>query len=318
MKAAQAVLEIDQFARGTKHRLKLEVDETTWLPVLLARGRSAGKIMAVTANIHGDEYEGVRALLDIFDALDPRAMSGDLIAVPVANPPAFWQGTRISPVDGLNMARIFPGNAEGTLSEKIAFAIAHSIISKADFYLDLHSGGITYSMPSMAGYCLTDPAGRASALAFGSRVIWGHSEIPAGRTISFAHSIGVPWLYTEARGAGRIHPEDLEMMTGGMRNLMTHLGILSGQIDFHEAEIKLRGDGNTDMGIRSSQAGFLLHKVSLLQEVRQGELLGTLVDLQGEHLEDYPAPKAGVVGMIREFPVVQPGDSLFLIADREP
>src|SRR5487761_1568266 len=104
----------NSLARGAKHRLSLEIDDVTWLPLLVVKGRSGGKTLVVTANIHGDEYEGVRAIFELFDALDPNAMSGDLVAVPVANPPAFWQGTRMSPVDGLNMARIFPGNAAGT------------------------------------------------------------------------------------------------------------------------------------------------------------------------------------------------------------
>ena len=308
----------NSLARGAKHRLSLEIDDVTWLPLLVVKGRSGGKTLVVTANIHGDEYEGVRAIFELFDALDPNAMSGDLVAVPVANPPAFWQGTRMSPVDGLNMARIFPGNAAGTFSERIAFALAHSVISQADFYLDLHSGGVACRMPSMAGYCSVDPRGRAAALIFGSHVIWGHDEIPPGRTISYAQSIGLPWLYTEARGAGRIHPEDLNMMIQGMRNLLAHLGILPGPIRASEIRWKLRGDGNTDSGISASQDGFLIVKVELLQQVARGELLGLLVDLRGEPLEDYRSPRAGVVALIHEFPVVKQGNSLFLIADREP
>lgn len=304
-------------ARASKHRLSLVIDDGTWLPVLVVRGRSSGKTLVVTANIHGDEYEGVRAIFEVFDALDPEAMSGDLIAIPVANPPAFWRGTRMSPADGLNMARIFPGNAAGSLSEKIASALAHSIISKADFYLDLHSGGIASRMPSMAGYCFADIRGRAAAMVFGSRVIWGHDEILPGRTISYAQSIGVPWLYTEARGAGRIHPEDLKMMVQGMRNLLAHLGVLPDPIPASPIHWKLRGDGNTDGGISASQDGFLIVKVELLQQVEQGELLGLLVNLWGETLEDYRSPGRGVIGFIHELPVVKQGDSLFLIADRE-
>lgn len=308
---------LDNFAPAAKYRESLEIDSSIDLPLLIARGKSAGKTLVVTANVHGDEYEGVRAIFECFDSLDPNQMSGDLLAVPVANPPAFWGGKRSSPVDGLNLARIFPGRQDGTISEKIAFVLAHSVISLADFYLDLHSGGVASRMPLMAGYYAGDRRSYEAAVAFGAPVIWGHDVIAPGRTVSFALSAGIPWVYTEARGAGRIHPQDLDMMKNGIRNLLMHLCILPGLLEQKEILLRLRGDGNTDEGITASQAGFLLTRVSLLQEVKQGDMLGSLVNLRGEALEDYCAPHDGIVGLIREFPVVASGDSLFLLAQRE-
>ena len=100
------------FEPGRKHRVSLVVRPDSPeldLPVLLVRGRNAGKTLVVFAGVHGDEYEGVRAILDLYEELDPDAMSGDFLAVPVANPPAFWAATRTSPLDEKNMARVFPG-----------------------------------------------------------------------------------------------------------------------------------------------------------------------------------------------------------------
>jgi uncharacterized protein len=308
---------LEDFAAGAKYRSQLKIDDFVSLPLLVAKGRSPGKTLVVTANIHGDEYEGVRAIFETFESVDCGLMSGTLLAVPVANPPAFWRCTRSSPVDGHDMARIFPGRSDGSISEKISFILAHYIISSADFYLDLHSGGVAYRMPSMAGYSATDPRSYEGAVLFGADVIWGHDVIAPGRTISFAHSAGIPWIYTEARGAGRIHLQDLHMMKTGIQNLLLHLRILPGSIEQREIRWRLRGDGNTDEGVSASQAGFLLTKVALLQDVEQGEVLGTLVNLLGEPLEEYRAPQDGVVAMVREMPVIAPGDSLFLLARRE-
>ncbi|MBS1798423.1 MAG: succinylglutamate desuccinylase/aspartoacylase family protein [Acidobacteria bacterium] len=308
---------LNNFAPAAKYRDSLKIDDSISLPLLIARGRSAGKTLVVTANIHGDEYEGVRAIFESFDSLDPDQMSGNLVAVPVANPPAFWGGKRSSPVDGKNLARTFPGSQDGTISEKIAFALGYSVISLADFYIDLHSGGVVSSMPSMAGYFTADRRSYEGAVAFGASVIWGHDTVAPGRTVSFATSAGISCIYTEARGAGRIHPEDLDMMKTGIRNLLVYLQILPGSLEPREIPWRLRGDGNTDEGIIASQAGFLLTKVSLLQEVKQGDILGSLVNMHGEVLEDYHAPQDGVIGLVREFPVVAPGDSLFLLTRRE-
>ncbi len=102
--------------------------------------------------VHGDEYEGVRTLLELSRELDPARMSGDAIFVPVINPPAFWNGTRTSPLDGQNLARVFPGRPDGTPSESIAYWIDQAVFPHADLFIDLHSAGI--ESPSHAGRLL--------------------------------------------------------------------------------------------------------------------------------------------------------------------
>src|SRR5262249_51279907 len=106
-----------RYARGSRHRLFAAFGDSLGFPLLLARGSRPGPTWVATANVHGDEYEGVRAILDTFESLDAGEMSGDLIAVPVVNGPAFWSGTRTSPLDGANLARVFPGDASGTPSQ---------------------------------------------------------------------------------------------------------------------------------------------------------------------------------------------------------
>src|SRR4051812_70399 len=97
---------LEHFARGCKYLLNLELDggaQGIQLPALLARGASEGKRLVALAGVHGDEYEGTQALFSVFSTLDPANMSGDFAAVTVANPPAFWTGSRVSTLDGVNM-----------------------------------------------------------------------------------------------------------------------------------------------------------------------------------------------------------------------
>jgi predicted deacylase len=307
----------ENFPRAARHRCHLDVDPAITIPVLLARGASAGATLVVSANVHGDEYEGVRAIYEVFDELNPERMAGNLIAAPVLNPPAFWNGTRTSPLDGANLARVFPGDPEGAPSQRLAWHFGKSILARADFYLDLHSGGVQFRMPSMAGYPLQDARSRAAAELFGAPVIWGHATIAPGRTVSRANELGIPWLYTEARGAGRIHPEDLEMMKRGMRNLLRHLRILDTELEAAPLRMRLLGDGNTDEGLCSARDGFLIKQVEVLEAVTKGQPIGRLVDLTGVTTEEYRAPRDGVVGLVREFPVVRAKDVLFLMAELE-
>ena len=287
------------------------------LPLLKAVGARPGPVFAVTAGVHGDEYEGVRTIFEVFESIDVAALAGTVLAVPVVNPPAHWAVSRTSPVDGANLARVFPGDAGGTLSEQIAATLVREVIGQADFYLDLHSGGVRYAMPSMAGYATFDPRGRAAAEAFGAPVIWGHPVSEPGRTISSARDRGIPFLYVEAWGAGRIAPADLTMMRRGVFNLLRHLEMLPGVPEIPAPPRRLSGVGNTDDGLAAGTDGFLMLEVALLEKVTAGQRLGRLVDLLGNTLESYSAPRAGTIALTHEMPIVRKGDTLFLLADEE-
>lgn len=319
MKAIE--FDFQQFDRGEKYALDLELDGAAnglSLPVLLVCGRREGKTLVTTAGVHGDEYEGVRAILDTYGALDAREIRGNFLALPVANPPAFWNGSRLSPLDGRNLARVFPGELDNGPSAAIAYFLAQIIISRADFYMDLHSSGVKLLMPTMVGYDANDSRSLAAANAFGAPVIWGHPDIEPGRTISFAKSRGIPWLYAEARGGGRIHLDDLRVYTQGLRNLMLHLGMLSGEVSPVIPRCHLYGDGNTDASLVSSKRGFLIPSVTLLQEVQAGDELGRIVNLHGETIETILAPRDGVVALVHQWPVVEPGEPTFLITGVQP
>ena len=170
-------------------------------------------------------------------------------------------------------------------------------------------------MPSMAGYDASDPRSLAAARAFGAEVIWGHPEVPPGRTVSFAKSRGIPFVYTEARGGGRIHAGDLDMMKRGIGNLLCHLGILPGAPETLPLRMHLFGEGNIHNGINSPGRGFFISDVKLLDPVRAGDRLGRLLDLHGVVIAEFRAATGGVVGLVREFPKVEKDDPLFLIAE---
>ncbi len=289
------------------------------LPVLAARGREDGPTLALLAGVHGDEYEGIRAIPELFRALDPGQLQGRLLAVPVCNVPAFQAATRCSSIDGLNLARVFPGRPDGTITERIAHAITQEILARADFLIDLHSAGIQYSMPTLVGYARDNtPLGRASeaaARAFGCEVIWGHPPDPSatGRTVSTATDLGVPWLYTEAPGAGRTRPEDVECFQRGVVNVMRHLGMLPGEPEVVPLRHHLLGSGNLDLPIPAGTSGYFAADVELLQGVNAGDRLGRILALDGEVLEEIRSPRDGCVAMLRGLPMIHAGEGAALV-----
>jgi predicted deacylase len=120
-------------------------------------------------------------------------------------------------------------SANGSPTEAIAFYFDRDILPRADLYLDLHSAGVKCAMPTLVGYHEPDTAARDAALVFGAPYVWCHPTVAAGRTVSAAIARGIPALYAEARGAGRIDPGDLLCYRRGIDNLMRHLAILPGE-----------------------------------------------------------------------------------------
>src|SRR5262245_26328720 len=87
------------------------------------RGASLKPLAMVTAGVHGDEYEGSAAVAELAARLEAGILAGSAILIPVANPMAWRAAQRTSPDDGLNLARTFPGKANGSPTERMAAQI---------------------------------------------------------------------------------------------------------------------------------------------------------------------------------------------------
>src|SRR6185437_5340429 len=141
-----------------------------------------------------------RLFLAHLDALSPDALGGRVKVVPVSNPLAFAARSRTSPPDGGNLARVFPGRADGSVTERIAHLLTREVIEGADLLVDLHSAGARYEMPVFAGFVSDAPMGARSGeatAAFGAPMVWEHLGSGPGRSMSAAGELGVASIYVE-------------------------------------------------------------------------------------------------------------------------
>ncbi|MEF3305060.1 succinylglutamate desuccinylase/aspartoacylase family protein [Paenibacillus sp. GYB003] len=336
-------MSIDRFdaksaARGTKQSFELTVDygfdgsnrdePGPVLPALLIAGAHEGRTLLVLAGVHGDEYEGMDAILRLYRDIRPETLAGTLVMAPAANPLACRGGTRHSPEDGLNMARVFPGERLGRPTERLAWQLHHRFIARADFLLDLHSGGANYAVSTLVGYCHDDGTdvgrrSRAAAESFGAELLWAHESVAPGRTVSSATALGVPWLYTEAYGGRRVRGQDAELFYNGARNVMRHLGMLPDRGEPGSAREpaparRIYGDGNFDGSETAGASGFFVPQTELGAAIRAGEPVGAIYGFDGEERQRVLASRDGVVVMLPGTPAVRAGEPLFLIAPTEP
>ena len=313
-------LDLNTLSRGHKHTGWLSVasrpDGGQWrLPYLCARGAKDGPTLVVVAGVHGDEYEGVEAIPQVFSQVNAAKLQGDLLMVPICNMPAYEAILRCSPIDGLNLARVFPGDPDGSITHRIAAVVKEEIIKQADFFIDLHSGGITYNIPTLVGYTHDDgelgQSSLAAARVFGAPILWGHPlPLPEGRTISTSVDMGIPCLYTEAPGGGIARPEDVTCFANGVINVMKWMDMLPGDPGPASIQHHFVGKGNLDQVVSAPVAGYFRPRVELLEEVVVGQLVGVIQDFFGQIVHEVFADTSGHIIMLRRLHRVRVGDGL--------
>lgn len=315
--------DFDDAAQAGKHAFFLEIAPTgsgdqIGIPLMIANGRQPGKTLVTFAAVHGDELEGVQAIQDVFRELDTDTMSGRFIAVPVANLPAFRAVQRMSPIDSLNLARTFPGRKDGSVTERIAYYLGSLIIPEGDFFLDLHSAA-TSLMPTMAGYDAgeTDAAiqSKEAALRSGMPVLWGHPDVGPGRSLCAAIERRIPWMYVESPSGRRVSDVELPFYIDVLLNLLGYLKVIDRDPPISVPKLHLFGSGDVDRIQSVNSAGFFVQKVRLLDHVETGTLIGEVRDLFGEVIEEVRTQASGHVAVLRSEPLVNPGDSVCLVAE---
>ncbi len=122
-----------------------------------------GPTILMIGGIHGDEHEAQIVLRQLIRSIDPAKVQGRIRIVPILNHPAALAGGRVAAADGQNMNRVFPGRAEGSVTERIADWLVTRMFPGADLLIDVHAGGRDVAVvPMVFGFsdagCTVKPA----------------------------------------------------------------------------------------------------------------------------------------------------------------
>ena len=281
--------------------------------VLEADGAAPGPTVAIVAGVHGDESEPVAAVADLL-ADPPPLARGRLRVVPVANPAAWAAGTRRAPEDGKDLARCFPGDPAGTFTDRLAHLLSGEVLEDADLLLDLHSAGLHYAMPLLAG-CLDDgsPAAArsaAAAKAMGLPLLWLHDRFGPGRTVSAMATRGRAAIYAESGGGPAMDPAHVAAYGAGIRRLLAHLGMTSSAGPAGLSRV-VRGGGDLDNDVvRSTVSGLFLPSARPGDVLEPGSRAGVVRDLEGGTSQVVLAPRRSAVMLLRRTANVRAGDVL--------
>ncbi|MFZ4786505.1 MAG: succinylglutamate desuccinylase/aspartoacylase family protein [Beijerinckiaceae bacterium] len=203
----------------------------TQVPIgIISNGR--GPTVILEGGNHGDEYEGPIVISELMREIDPAMVQGRLILMPSNNVHAAMAGQRVSPVDGLNFNRTFPGDPLGTITHQITAFVHDYIFPHGDAFLDLHSGGSSLDIiPSAIIEPSLDPElakkNIAAVQAFGAPMTVVIANMGDPRTATAAAvRAGMITVGTEMGGGGTVSLDALAVCRRGVRNVLAHLGVL--------------------------------------------------------------------------------------------
>ena len=317
--------------RGAKAFSYLQVVDTpaakVEMPIGVINGANPGPTLAVTGGLRATEYCGIESAARLYQRINPEELTGRLLIVPIVNMPCFQFRTpwfnlthSISPMDGKPINKVFPGNPDGTVTERVAYTLFNKVILESDYHVDyrggdLNSSHLVHTIFLKAGG-EADAASEMMGKVFGLKyVLPGTPEIghtSKGTLIYETMDRGTPSIISESGLGFRNQPleEFIEIHVEGTVNLMKHFGMLEG------APTKVEDQRFLDMAWKSVKApvsGVFQAVADQGDILREGEVLGRITDIDGSELAELVSPIDGIVHTMYPRRLVFPGDGLYTL-----
>jgi uncharacterized protein len=290
------------------------------VPALEITGTADGPLLTLIAGVHGCEYASQAALRIWAGSLADRELRGRVRAVPVLNLPSFWaRSPFVVPDDGKNLNRCFPGNASGTLAERLAYDTFTTVIEGSDALIDMHAGDMVEALQPFALYDAGSAEDRARdmASAYGLGYVIrqepGPDRAVAGTSSAAAAEIGIPAIIAEAGGCGLVERPAVEAHVRGLNRVLALLGMSDGPSDDGPPPTYLR----RFLWLYGRDEGWWEPTVQVGDLVVKGQVIGTVSSIDGTQiLETITAPTDGVAMFMTSSPAVAANGLLLGLAAR--
>lgn len=304
--------------------VRLPVDETLVIRknrLMPEKADGPMKRISIVTGIHGDELEGQFVCYELQRRINSQKdkLTGIVDIYPAMNPLGIDSITRGLPAFDLDMNRLFPGNADGNMTEYLAAKIVEDV-SGSDCVLDVHASNIYLTeIPQIRINQLHEEQLVPLAMEANVDFIWVHGASTVLES-TFAYSLnstGTPVLVVEMGVGMRITQELGNQLVDGIMNLMSKLGIWQGETKAPRVPIISRDQDDVSF-LNAKAGGIFIPSVKCWVLLNKGDLVGKIVDpLSGEVLDEVTAPVDGVLFTIRDFPVVNEGSLIGRLLRKE-
>ncbi len=293
------------------------VDAALSIPVFVAHGAKPGPVLALVSGAHGTEYASIIALEKVIERVDPAALSGTLIVVPLVNVNSFEKKVpHVNPTDNKSMNRFYPGRMDGTQTERALFMMTKEVVDRCNYLIDLHGGDLDeslrpYSYWPLTGNAQQDQISREMVLAFGLDHIIISADRPKDPAASryldnTANTRGKPAIAVEAGYAGTTETDDIEVLANGCFNVMRYLKMLPGDVVPVANPVWIEKVET----VASDQNGIFYPLVKRGTYVQQGMKIGYVTDFLDRPLFEARAPVSGIVLYVCAVPTMTKGATI--------
>jgi len=292
----------------------------------VARGK--GPTVLVLGGNHGDEYQGQIAIMNLARELRPEQITGRVILIPSLNLPAARAATRLSPLDGMNMNRAFPGDPEGAVTSQVAHYLSTVLFPMSDVVIDIHSGGRSMEFVPCAHMHLVENRDQrarmfAAMLAWNTDFAFIYADIAGKGLLPVeAENQGKLVVTTELGGGEAIPASVHRIAQSGLRNVLIHVGLLKGReqtrASLGKAPAILTQALEREDYLLAPESGIFEIAIDLGAKVKRGQTVGFIHHL--ERPDRAPgkiiAQTAGYLVTMRAPCLTQQGDCVAVIAQQ--
>lgn len=266
------------------------------IPTTIINGKNKGKIVVISSGIHNCEYIGIQTAIEISKELNPENINGVVIIFHPVNYSGFFKKMpAVIPEDNKNLNRVFPGNINGSVSEKIAYNFSKVLYPKIDFFIDLHGGDLYEEATSFVYF---PGIGRKEIVNFSEKVAQvlstGYRVRSSATTGAYNSAAiqGVPSLLIERGGNGIWNINDVISYKKDIFSILSYLKSLKNfeykenlsQIEIVQADY-----------ISSNLDGYWYPKFRVGEIFEENVILGEIKDCFGKNLITYISEYRGVI-----------------------
>ena len=284
--------------------------------------RGEGPTVLVLGGNHGDEYQGQIAIMKLARELTPEKVTGRVILIPSLNLPAARAATRLSPLDGMNMNRAFPGDAEGPVTSQIAHYLRTVLFPISDVVIDIHSGGRSMEfVPCAHMHLVPDRAQRAkmfaAMLAWGTEFCFIYADIAGTGLLPVEAENQGKLVITTELGGGECIPASVHRIAqSGLKNALIHVGALKGREQPRTAPAIITQATDREDYLLAPESGIFEVALDLGAKVKKGQAVGWIHHLERPDRapEQMVAASSGYLITMRAPCLTQQGDCVAVIA----
>jgi len=281
--------------------------------------------LSIVSGLQGDHLNGMflnchltQFLDSVVEGIDPNyTLIGQVQNFPVVNANAAQSGSRLWPVDGMDMDLAFPGNPAGETSEAIASAILQN--TKDSYWgLILTSASPHYEDATHVQTYKSNSTTKKLCRDLQIKIAWQQKESSTQMVNLFHH-----WQEQEtssviiSSGSARtINLKQCEILFQGILNFMKAEGILKDHRDTksrHKTKT-LVYKPDDEISVQTSSAGMFLKEVQVGSQLKKGQKIGEIRDLySGKRLERLISPEDGFLITLRQYPIVYEKEPIAII-----